>query len=51
MTPRLMREQSSGRTPLLTREQGINMDMPPGQVTIPVTQQQAGNEKYCLNCQ
>ena len=51
MTPRLTRDQSSGRTPPLTREQGINMDTPPGQGTIPVTQQQAGNERYCLNCQ
>ena len=51
MTPHSMREQGSGRTPPLTREQGINMDMPSEQVTFPRTQQQAGNEKYCLNCQ
>ena len=46
-----MREQSSDRTPPLTREQGINMDTPPEQITFPLTQQQAGQEKYCLNCQ
>ena len=51
MTPCLMKEQGSGRTPLLTREQGINTEIPPVQVTTPVTQHQVGSEKYCLNCQ